>query len=82
MSELEALRDDLRDRAAKKRTAAFDTFNKKSNPPNLAVVLSELTDVLKSLQQILAAQSSKTGPLDFEVTERELNGDVRTFRVK
>jgi len=80
---VEELRSNVRQRASQKRTVAFENFNKQAKPPNLAVVLSELTAVLKGLQEMLAErQIDKAGPVKFKVTERDFAGNVTLFEAE
>lgn len=83
---VEELRADLRLQATKKRAAHFEEFKKSkelSRPQNLAAVIGRLNELLAALSELIASQGNrieKDGPVKFEVTERDADGNIKSFK--
>lgn len=71
---VEELRADLRERALAKRAKVAENLK---GPQDISSLLVELNQVLGQLRDVLQARS----PTNFVVTERDLNGDIRAFKV-
>ena len=74
------LQASLRDRAARKRALKLPP-----NPNPLADVhspasLAQIRGLLVEVHAMLTRMSENKGPVDFVVTGRDSNGDVKTFR--
>lgn len=72
---VEELRSDLRERALAKRAKVAENLKA---PQNMVSLLVELNHVLGQLRDVLQVRS----PTNFVVTERDLNGDIRAFKVE
>ena len=83
-NDAQVFRDDLRAKAEKKRKLAKLALAKKpakNAPPDSALVA--VRNALQALTDLIVAQGhGKTGAVKFEVTERDLNGNIKSFKAE
>lgn len=81
-------RDDLLQRADKKRKQALDAKKRKvaakaakvGNQSKSSQALSAIHEALQALAELIASQGQ--GPVKFIVEERDLNGKVKSFKAE
>ena len=77
---IQELKDELRERAIKKRGSLFEHAEK---PQELTEILAALREALKVLSALLGEdESQKPGTIKFMVTGRDENGKISSFQVE